>query len=139
MAGILTRKGRQFVCKQLTAGRDDLTYLLGMRLFTAASSPGVNPSPGAFTEAAFGGYAAIPFPIEDNGAPTLDTDDYITLLSDASFIWNCGNPTETILGWYLLSEDGLDVLAYEVYATPHVLEIGSQHTLFASVKIGQCP
>lgn len=138
MAGVLTRAGRRFTAEQLTDARASGDVEGRLILFTNAATFGVNPAVGDFVEAEFGGYDPKAFLITDQLAPTLDGDDYVVSINGGPQVWDCTSAPETIRGWALLLPATNGVFAYDVYETPHVLEVGSRHTLYADVKIGQC-
>lgn len=138
MPGVLTREGRKLVAEQLTSARNEGDISLLLRLFTNEGSFGVNPDVSDFTDASFGGYDPWEFLLNDQNPPTLEGDDYVILLSDAARVWDCTSSPQTIRGWFLTRGDTSAVLAYDVYDTPDELEVGSRHTLFAELKIGQC-
>lgn len=139
MPAMLTRVGRKLTAMGWTGSPFDPTVFLELRLIAADFTPVADmPGDGGLTEAVFGGYAAGGFNLNDNGTPVLDGDDYTVLLKDDPFVWDCASSPQTIFGWALYSGDEDAILACERYSVPHVLEVGSRHTLYASIRIGQC-
>lgn len=139
MPGTLTHVGRQMTAKPW-AGQsfpDDQGY--EMRLVTDDFTLAASLTPDDLSYATFSGSSPIGFLLSD-GAPAvvMDGGDATVLLRDEPFVWDCTASPQTVYGWALYSADLEELLAVEKYSTPHVLEVGSRHTLYASIRIGAC-
>src|SRR5436190_15407884 len=101
-----------------------------LRLFKNDYIPDINSGLVDLTEATFTGYAEKEILRGDNGASVLAGSVGRVLLGNAGQVWDCTGAPHTIFGWYLTNEDGDTLMLVERYQTPHVLSIGSRHTLF---------
>lgn len=111
---------------------DDYT----LKLFKNDAVPDIDFGAGDLTECAFTGYAAHNFTVNDNGGAALNGTQARLLLTGASRTWTCTAAPETVYGWYVI--DGAGNLQFaERYANPHVLAIGSVHTLFPYLSLGK--
>lgn len=138
MSMVATRAGRALCAKVLKgeapAGGADWR----VRLFTNDFNPTTTSVLADFTEATFDGYAEVATTPADTTGPTLVGEDQVMRVKGESLVWDCAADPETIRGWLLYDEDSGDVLFAEKYAVPHVLEVGSRHTLFLDIAQGAC-
>lgn len=109
-----------------------------VHLFKAYETFTPTTPPSDLTLAAFTGYGGQTANPPDQGPIVWDGDDAVVRLNNAPFIWDCTGSPEEILGWVLYDNDNDKLLFGEVYDTPHVLSVGSRHTLYADIAVGQC-
>lgn len=138
MPGVICLRGREEMAKAWAGLGFNADAYYQIKLLKNNFTLDVTPGPGSLTEAAFGGYAPIDMTLDVSPAPVLDGDEYTVLLGAAPYVWDCTSAPETIYGWCLYSGDWEDFLILHKYDTPHVLEVGSRHTLYPSVRIGAC-
>jgi len=138
MTMVATRAGRAVIAKALKAESPGVSDGLTVKLFKVNYTPTTISEEADFTEAEFTGYAPATTTYGDTSGPTLATDDQVMRISGAPLVWDCTAAPETIYGWYLVDDLSGDVLFAEKYDTPHVLEVGSRHTLFLDIAIGAC-
>lgn len=134
---VVPKQGRLTLASLLFLGGASPDVQWKLKLFKNDHTPGLNDLPGDYTESAFGGYTHVPFELADNTTPALSGNMARTLLTGEARVWTCAASPETIYGWYLTNEDEDVVLMAERYATPHVLGIGSVHTLYPYVLLGK--
>lgn len=130
----LTSLGRLVFDRAAKGVAPDPSSHWAVRLIKADFAEADDLSTGDVTESTFGGYAAVDFFVGDSADPVADGPDWKSLLHAAPFVWDCTSVPETVYGWVLYSTDEDDLLACERYGTPHVLEVGSRHTLYIDLK-----
>jgi hypothetical protein len=111
---------------------------LQMTLFKNDHEPEVDDDGSEYTPSTFTGYAPVDFTWGDNGVPSLVAGDYFVRFNDSDFVWDSASAGETIYGWLLWDTANGVPIAAERYEEPHVLSIGSRHTLSAEQKFGGC-
>lgn len=90
-----------------------------------------------FVNASFTGGDPILVTLGDFTGPDADGDDRVMHVVPSPLVWNCTGSPETVYGWYLYDIDNDHWLMGEKYDTPHVLEVGSRHTLYIDVAVTQ--
>lgn len=113
------------------------THVLRIGLWKNNIFPDTLTTFGDLVEATFTPYNPVDFARSDNGASILSGNIAKTRMGNAAQVWTCNANPHTVYGWYLYSVDLAQLLLVERYDTPHVLQIGSTHTLFADVSLGK--
>lgn len=138
MSFVYTQAGRRISANAWRGAGPGSSDTLLVKLFTAYSTITTTMTSGDVTEAAFGGYAEHGTTYGASGAVEFDGDDAVVAIDGAPISWDCTSDPETILGWYLVDGPSGDIMAIEQYDTPHVLEVGSRHTLNLKLAQGAC-
>lgn len=138
MPGVLLREGRKMAARAFEGAVYDAADEFAIILFTNDATVTVDSEPGDFTQATFTGYVPISREFGETTGPVSDGDDEVVLLGGDSFIWDCTAAPQTIRGWVAVNLGNDEIFAAEKYDVPHVLEVGSRHTLFASIRVGAC-
>lgn len=110
---------------------------LQIGLFKNDYTPDVLTAFGDLVVATFTGYAAVDFTRSDNGASILSGNIARTKFFNQLLQWHCNGAPHTVYGWWLKSTDLNQLLLVERYTTPHVLQVGSVHTLDAQASLGK--
>lgn len=135
---ITTHNGRMRVAKMMNG-----TFAAGgesFRVILFSNEVGINLDAvlADFTESAFTGYAPVETYWGAATGPTLVGDDAVIRVTGSPLHWDCSGAPETIHGWAIVGEPSDEVYFYEEYVVPHVLEVGSRHTLFLDIGQGAC-
>lgn len=113
------------------------TFPLEIGLFKNNITPTPDTVFADLVEATFTGYSNYPFTRADNPASFLAGTAGRVLLANDSFIRTCTGAPHNIYGWYCNAPTLGVLLLVERYADPHVLQIGSTHTLIPNVDLGK--
>lgn len=136
MGAVVTRHGRKIAALaylgQLEEGPES-THTV--KLVVEDFEPTPTLALGDVVEASFGGYAPITRAYQDGTGPVLEGDDQIDAWGGAAYVWDCTSSPETVYGYVIVRDSDERVLASDRYTTPHVLEVGSRHTLFIDLVV----
>jgi len=110
-----------------------------VRLFKNNDPLTANMTTATFTECEFNGYDQEFTEPQAAGGPTIEDGAAVMFIGNAPFVWDCVSLPETVKGWYLYNADTGNVLFAEEYDEPHVLQVGSRHTLYLKIGVGVCP
>lgn len=136
---VLCARGRKILAETFRGNGPASGDQYTVHLMKVAASTGVGAVAGDFVESTFTGYAAFgPESYASTSVVFADGDDQAVTLHNAPIDWECSGSPETVYGWYMLDQSSGEPVAYEVYDTPDVLDTGSRHRLYLTLKFGQC-
>ena len=108
-----------------------------VHLFKTAVTPVIGSVPGDFTDCTFTGYAARDHVYGDNPDPVADGTFQTVTPIGSPYSWDCTAAPDTVYGWWIRDVTNDVVLFAEKYDVPHVLAVGSRHTLDLKIRFGQ--
>ncbi|MBN9118699.1 MAG: hypothetical protein J0I06_06005 [Planctomycetes bacterium] len=132
------RAGREVLARSLRGEAPASDAGWWVLLFVAAADLTPSSPIDSVEEASFSGYSRTPVPPSSQGDVTWDGDDPLIQIKGEALVWDCTADPQTIYGWIMFDADNDLYLFGEQYDTPHVLSVGSRHTLYASIKVSLC-